>query len=82
MSALTFLSYEVEDTGIAMKFLDPVPTENKASHYVIRLSFAELDAISTQLQLRNAVIARLQRKVQAVGYASKLDVFIGQSVTI
>ena len=76
---LTFLSYTVEKDGTRLLFT-AMPTISE--EYEIFFTDAELAAITTQLQLRNAVITKLQRKVQAVGIASKLDTFIGQQVTI
>ena len=82
MASLTFLSYEVEDTGIEMEFLNPTPGPGKATNYTIFVTDAELSGVSTPAQLRTLVVAKLQRKIQASGIASKLDTFIGQSVTI
>ena len=76
---LTFLSYTVDTDGTSLLFTAmPAISEE----YRIFFTDAELAAITTQLQLRNAVTTKLQRKVQAVGIASKLDGFIGQQVTI
>jgi hypothetical protein len=82
MADLQFLRYEVEDAGTIMVFLNPAPGPNSASEYTIRFTDAELGAVTTQLQLRNAVQAKLRRKLQAEGIATKLDAFIGMSVTI
>lgn len=82
MANFQFLRYEVEDTGILMEFLNSAPPPEGASIYAIRFTDAELSAVTTQLQLRNAVLGKLRRKLQAEGIASKLDGFIGQTVTI
>ena len=76
---LTFLSYSVETEGISLLF---AVVSADTEEYQIFFTDAELASITTQLQLRNAVITKLQRKVQAVGIASKLDTFIGQQVNI
>ena len=76
---LIFLSYAVETDGVSLLF---AVISADIKEYTIFFTDAELAAITTQLQLRNAVITKLQRKVQAAGIASKLDTFIGQQVTI
>lgn len=82
MADLTFLRYEVEDTGTLLEFLHASPGPGNATNYTIRFTDAELAAVTTALQLRNAVQAKLRRKLQAENIASKLDTFIGQTVTI
>lgn len=82
MALLTFQSYEVEDTGVAMTFVNFTPGAGLPTDYTIRVTDAELAAVTTAVQLRNLVTTKLQRKLQAAGIASKLDTFIGQSVTI
>jgi hypothetical protein len=82
MADFQFLRYEVEDASIAMEFLNAAPGAGNPTNYTIRFSDAELGAVTTQLQLRNAVQAKLRRKLQAEGIASKLDAFVGMSVTI
>lgn len=81
-AALVFDSYEVQDAGIAMIFRAPDPGAGQPSYWQIFFTDAELSAISTQPQLFSAVTTKLQRKFRASGIASKLDPFIGQSITI
>jgi hypothetical protein len=81
MADFRFMRYDVEDTAVVMEFSG----ENRGGEptiYTIRFTDTELSTVTTQLMLRNAVQAKLRRKLQAEGIASKLDVFIGQSVTI
>ena len=82
MADFQFLRYEVEDAAILMEFLNTAPGAGNPTNYTIRFTDAELAAVTTQLQLRTAVQTKLRRKLQAEGIASKLDVFIGQTVTI
>ena len=82
MASFTFLGYEVEDSGVVMEFLNSAPGPDRPSNYTIRLTDAELGAVTTQLQLRNAVQAKLRRKIQGEGVSAKLDAFIGQTITI
>lgn len=82
MADLTFLRYEVTDTGVSMEFLNPAPGPAKTTNYTIFVTDAELSGVSTPAALRTLVVAKLQRKLQASGIASKLDTFIGQTVTI
>lgn len=82
MADLTFLRYEVEDASVRLTFLNPDPGPGRASEYTIVVSDAELAAVTTSPELRTLVTAKLRRKLQAANIASKLDGFIGQSVTI
>lgn len=82
MADFTFLGYTVEDAGIEMEFVNPFPGPGKPTNYTIRLTDNELAGVTTPAQLRTLVTTKLQRKVQASGIASKLDAFIGQTVTI
>jgi len=74
-------SYSVTDEGIVLEFLNPDPGGGNESLYYIRLSDVELAAVTTQQQLRNLVTTKLERKIRAANIASKLDQFIGQSIT-
>jgi hypothetical protein len=82
MADLTFLRYVVEDDATYLEFLWPEPGAGKATNYTIRLTDAELAAVTNAAQLRTLVTGKLQRKLQATGIASRLDSFIGQTVTI
>ena len=79
---LTFTSYEVTDNGIALHFVSPDPGPAKPSDYYVSLTDAEITSVSTQVQLRTLVTAKLNRKLRALGFTTKLDPFIGQSLTI
>lgn len=82
MADLTFLSYEITDLGTELEFLNPAPGAGKPTNYTILLTDTELSGVSTANQLRTLVTGKLQRKLQTANIASKLDPFIGQSVTI
>ena len=82
MATYRFMSYSVQDESIRLDFNWDDATPGSVTEISVRLTDTELASITTQLQLRNAVISKLQRKVQATGVASKLDPFIGQSLTI
>ena len=81
-ATLEFSSYTVLDTGIEMTFTCPNPGPGEYSHYVILLTDAELATVTTQVQLRTLVTSKLQRRYRATGIASKLDQFIGQTLTV
>lgn len=82
MPDLTFLRYKVSDAGVEMEFVNPFPGAGLPTNYTILLTDAELSSVTNLAQLRTLVVAKLQRKIQAAGIASKLDPLIGQSVTI
>ena len=78
---MTFVGYEVDDSGVIFNFV-AVGDGIGASDYFVRLTDAELAAISTPAQLRDTLLVKLRRKVNREGIASKLDSFIGQVLTI
>lgn len=84
MANLTFIKYEVTDEGVDLTFLDanPAASGRTASYYMVAVTDAELAVVTTAVQLRTLVIGKLSRKLHASGIASKLDGFIGQTVTI
>ena len=75
-------AYRVTDEGIELNFLCPDPGPGQNSYYVILLTDAELVAVANQSQLRTLVTTKLNRKIRATNIASKLDQFVGQSITI
>lgn len=79
---MQFIDYEVTDTGISMHFLCNNPGAGMNSDYHVLVTDAELATITTQAQLKTLVTGKLQRKLRAVGIATKLDNLIGQSITI
>ena len=81
-AVLRFDSYRVMDNALELTFLALDPGAGEESYRLISLTDAELAGVSTQVQLRNLVIAKLQRKERAANIASKLDQFIGQTVTV
>jgi hypothetical protein len=82
MADFQFLRYEVEDSSVLLEFLNAAPGPGNPTNYTIRLTDTELASLTTSVLLRNAVQAKLRRKLQAEGVAAKLDPFIGQTVTI
>lgn len=81
-ASFTFSAYTVTHQGIELHFdcVDPGP--GLESRYAILVTDGELASVTTQVQLRNLVVQKLQRAIRATGIASKLDQFLGQSVTI
>jgi len=79
---LMFVDYVVTDGGIAMRFLSDNPGAGNESYYTILITDAEMAVISAEPQLRTLVMSKLNRKLRATGFATKLDSFIGQRFTI
>ncbi len=79
---LEFESYEVEDTGIRMIFVSFDPGPGQDSRHSIFLTDADLAAITDQPGLTALVQSKLERSIRASGIASKLDPFIGQTLTV
>ncbi len=81
-AVMTFVGYAVEDGGVRMRFVCSNPGGGEPSDYDILLTDAEIAGVSTTAQLRTLVTSKLGRKLRATGFTSKLDPFIGQTVTI
>lgn len=81
-STLMFMDFDMEDSGVRMRFqcLDPGP--GQANDYYIILTTSELAAVTTQIQLRTLVQDRLNTQIRAAGVASKLSPFIGQTLVV
>lgn len=79
---MIFTHYEITDSGVTLTFTSPDPGPGRPSDYSVALTDAELASVGTNAQLRTLVTTKLQRKLQATGIATRLDPFIGQSITI
>ena len=77
-ASVRFVSYVVEDAGTVLTF-ERIDADQK---YVILLTDAELAGVSTAAALRTLVTTKLNRKIKAALVATKLDAFIGQTVTL
>ena len=75
-------AYQIEDGGIRLHFVCANPGPGQVSDYFIFLTDADLAAVTSQAQLRTLVETKLRRALRATGIASKLDQFVGASVTI
>lgn len=76
-----FDGYQITDDAIIMQF-SRIDSGREGYGYQVTLTDAELAGVSTAPQLRTLVLAKLKRKVQADGIATKLDSFIGQVLTL
>ena len=81
-ATMVFNSYEVVDEGLKLHFVCSNPGGGENSDYYVLVTDTELATITTQAQLKTLVQTKLQRKFRAQGIAAKLDIFIGQSLTI
>lgn len=87
-ATLTFKGFTMEASefqpilGVRLHFecLDPGP-EQPSDYYII-LTIAELAAVTGQAQLRTLVMDKLNLQIRALGVASKLTPFIGQSLVV
>lgn len=79
---MTFLDFGMEDSGIRLHFLCTDPGPEQENDYYIMITIAELEAVTTQIQLRTLVQDRLNLKIRAQGVASKLIPFIGQTLVV
>jgi hypothetical protein len=82
LTDFTFVDYEVKDSGVTMHFVCLNPGAGRTTDYYIDLTDADVAGVSTQLQLKNLIVQKLQRKLKATGFSTKLDPLIGQSVSI
>lgn len=81
-ATLTFTGYTVEDGGITLRFLCGDPGGGEPSDYTVLLTDAEIATVANAAQFRSLVLGKLQRKLRASGIATRLDLYIGQSVTL
>jgi len=81
-ATMIFISYEIQDGGIQLHFVCPNPGAGEPNDYYILLTDDELTTVGTVQQLKTLVEGKLQRKLRAVGIATKLDTFIGQSLVV
>lgn len=77
----TFQGWGAEDSGYRLRFVCQTPGPGEASDYDVAVTDAEMAGITVQ-NLRTLVISRLERKVKAAAVATRLNGFIGQSVTV
>lgn len=82
MATLMFTGYEVRDDGVSLAFHHGDPGPGRDTTVQVLVTDAELAGVTTAAQLRTLITAKLQRKLQATNIASKLDPFIGQTVTV
>ena len=81
-AVMTFASYDVTDGDIRFHFVCAAPGAGMESDYYVTLTDVDLATVTTAAQLRTLLTTKLQRKLRASGIASKLDAFIGQTITI
>lgn len=87
-SSFSFVGYDTAPQfdspirGVRMHFVCLNPGPEQPNDYYILVSIDELTAITTQLQLRTLVQDRLNQQIRFTGIASKLDPFIGQTLTV
>lgn len=79
---MTFAGYYVEDAGIRFHFVATNPGPGLESDYYVFCTDSELAAVSNQGQLQTLLTTKLNRSIRRTGIASKLDPFIGQSITV
>lgn len=79
---MEFKGYEVQDSGITLRFVCFSPGPSLPTDYAVSVTDAELASATTSPLLRALVIGKLQRKILAATVAAKLDPFIGQVVVI
>ena len=75
-------AYRIEDGGIRLHVVCANPGPGQVSDYFIFLTDADLAAVTSQAQLRTLVETKLKRALRATGIGTKLEPFVGQSVTI
>lgn len=79
---MLFVGYQVTDDGVVLHFTWTNRNTPGTTEFYVLLTDGELSAITTQAQLRTLVMNKLNRKLRATGIATKLDPFIGQTITI
>lgn len=75
-------AYRVADDGIELCFLCADPGPGMPSFWIIHITDTELAGAINQTQLKTLVTDKLKRKFRAANIGTKLDPFVGQSITI
>ena len=81
-AVMTFQDYAVEDGGVRLHFVCSNQGAGERSDYYALLTDAEIAGVTTQAQLRTLVTNKLNRALRASGFTTRLDPFIGQTITI
>lgn len=81
-AVMIFMDYAVEDIGVRMHFVCSSPGPGERSDYYVLLTDAEIAGVANQTQLRTLVTTKLGRAFRASGFTTKLDPFVGQTITI
>ena len=81
-ASFTFTGYEVLDVGIRLDFVCADPGPGQVNNYDVVVTDSDMAGITTQQLFVQLVRTKLERKVRAVGIASRLDPMIGQSLVI
>jgi hypothetical protein len=81
-ATMTFVDYEVLETGVRCHFVSPNPGAGQDSDYYIVLSDVDLAGTTTQAQLAALAKAALNRKLLATGVAATLATLIGQNIIL
>jgi hypothetical protein len=79
---LTFTSYEIRSDRIELLLTVTNPEPGMPATYTVRISDAELEAATTNSQLRALVAQKLVRQIQATAVASRLEPLIGATFTV
>lgn len=79
-AAFTFTGYDISDTGITFNMVCFDPGPGLPTDWPVFCTDAELAPLTTAAQLRDLIVAKLQRKYRALGIATKLDPLIGSVV--
>jgi hypothetical protein len=81
-AVMIFTSYTVEDAGIRFHFVCADPGPGLESDYFVFCTDAEVQACTTQPQLKALLTEKLDRAIRYGDFGAKLDPLLGQSITI
>lgn len=83
-TVFTFLRYEVQTDGMSVRlyFQADNPGPENPNEWMIAVTDTELSGVSNLGQMRTLVTTKLNRLIRSTGIAAKLDLLIGQSLTI
>lgn len=79
-ATFTFTSYDITDTGITFGMVCNAPGPGLPTDWPVFCTDAELAGVTTQIQLRDLIVSKLQRKYRGLNISTKLDPLIGAQV--
>lgn len=70
--------YEADESGVTLHFVSPNPGPGQATDYYVRVLDNEIAGQATAESLSAFILTKLQKKIRAAGYSTKVDPLLGR----